>query len=103
MDELQQLPEFKLDPDMESSELDQGLAPGPAPELGLGLEQLLEAGLDLEPMLDSTLAAVSGVPEPNLGPELKLEPILERISQSEPEPDLPHDLMHLNTEEMESK
>ncbi|XP_046511699.1 signal transducer and activator of transcription 2 [Equus quagga] len=101
VDELQQLPEFKLDPDMESSELDQGLAPGPAPELGLGLEQLLEAGLDLEPMLDSTLAAVSGVPEPNLGPELKLEPILERISQSEPEPDLPHDLMHLNTEEME--
>uniref|UniRef100_A0A8C4LEQ5 Signal transducer and activator of transcription n=1 Tax=Equus asinus asinus TaxID=83772 RepID=A0A8C4LEQ5_EQUAS len=101
VDELQQLPEFKLDPDMESSELDQGLAPGPAPELGLGLEQLLEAGLGLEPMLDSTLAAVSGVPEPNLGPELKLEPILERISQSEPEPDLPHDLMHLNTEEME--
>ncbi|KAF5928371.1 hypothetical protein HPG69_014976 [Diceros bicornis minor] len=116
VDELQQPPDLKLEPEVESLELDPGLA-GPKLELDLGLEHLLEAGLDLEPMLGSplesvlepTLGAVSGVPEPNLGPELKLEPILEAVSQPEPEPapepapepDLPDDLRHLNTKEME--
>uniref|UniRef100_A0A8D1X1U8 Signal transducer and activator of transcription n=1 Tax=Sus scrofa TaxID=9823 RepID=A0A8D1X1U8_PIG len=114
VDELQQPPELKLEPDLESLELDLGLAPGPEPGIGLDLEPLLEAGLDLgpelEPMLQSTLEPVlepildevlQGVPEPNLGPELKLEPILEPVSQPVPEPDLPHDLRHLNTDEMQ--
>ncbi|KAJ8786755.1 hypothetical protein J1605_023413 [Eschrichtius robustus] len=115
VDELQQLPELKLEPELESLELDLGLAPGPEPGPGLGLEPLLEAGLDLgpalestleptlePPMLEPTLGEVSQrVPEPNLGPGLKLEPIPETISQPLPEPDLPHDLRHLNTEDME--
>lgn len=93
---------------MESSELYPGLAPEPDPGLGLELEPLLEAGLDLgsplECMLEPTPGTVSqGMSELNLGPELKLEPILEPISQPVPEPDLPHDLEHLNTEEMKSK
>nr|XP_030722493.1 signal transducer and activator of transcription 2 isoform X1 [Globicephala melas]XP_030722494.1 signal transducer and activator of transcription 2 isoform X1 [Globicephala melas] len=130
VDELQQLPELKLEPELESFELDLGLAPGPEPGPGLDLEPLLEAGLDLgpalestleptlepvlestlepvlestlEPVLESTLGEVSQrVPEPDLGPGLKLEPIPEPISQPLPEPDLPHDLRHLNTEDME--
>uniref|UniRef100_A0A8C0K0L3 Signal transducer and activation of transcription 2 C-terminal domain-containing protein n=1 Tax=Canis lupus dingo TaxID=286419 RepID=A0A8C0K0L3_CANLU len=39
--------------------------------------------------------------EPDLGPELRLEPLPDPASQAVPEPDLPHDLRHLNTEEME--
>ncbi|XP_036989119.2 signal transducer and activator of transcription 2 [Artibeus jamaicensis] len=100
VDELQQPLEPNLEPEVESLDLSPGLAPGPEPELGLGLEPLLEAGLDLGPSLEPILGVVQ---EPNLGPELRLEPILEPISQSAPElePDLPHDLRHLNTEEME--
>ncbi|XP_026962474.1 signal transducer and activator of transcription 2 isoform X3 [Sagmatias obliquidens] len=130
VDELQQLPELKLEPELESFELDLGLAPGPEPGPGLDLEPLLEAGLDLgpalestleptlepvlestlepvlestlEPVLEPTLGEVSQrVPVPDLGPGLKLEPIPEPISQPLPEPDLPHDLRHLNTEDME--
>ncbi|XP_029060891.1 signal transducer and activator of transcription 2 isoform X2 [Monodon monoceros] len=162
VDELQQLPELKLEPELESFELDLGLAPGPEPGPGLDLEPLLEAGLDLgpalestleptlepvmestlepvlestlepvlestlEPVLESTLESVlestleptlestlepvleptlgevsQRVPEPDLGPGLKLEPIPEPISQPLREPDLPHDLRHLNTEDME--
>ncbi|XP_057558041.1 signal transducer and activator of transcription 2 isoform X2 [Hippopotamus amphibius kiboko] len=114
VDELQQPLELKLEPEMESSELDLGLAPGPEPGPGLDLEPLLEAGLDLgpalepmlqsslEPVLEPTVGEISlSVPEPNLGPELKLEPIPEPVSQPVPEPDLPHDLRHLNTEDME--
>ncbi|XP_007467782.1 PREDICTED: signal transducer and activator of transcription 2 isoform X3 [Lipotes vexillifer] len=119
VDELQQLPELKLEPELESFELDLGLAPGPEPGPGLDLEPLLEAGLDLgpalestleptlepstlEPVLEPTLGEVSQrVSEPNLGPGLKLEPIPEPISQPLPEPDLPHDLRHLNIEDME--
>ncbi|XP_065743671.1 signal transducer and activator of transcription 2 isoform X6 [Phocoena phocoena] len=119
VDELQQLPELKLEPELESFELDLGLAPGPEPGPGLDLEPLLEAGLDLgpalestleptlepstlEPVLEPTLGEVSQrVPEPDLGPGLKLEPIPEPLSQLLPEPDLPHDLRHLNTENME--
>ncbi|XP_019524696.1 PREDICTED: signal transducer and activator of transcription 2 isoform X2 [Hipposideros armiger] len=98
-DELQHPLEPNLEPEVESSELHLGLAPGPEPGLGLGLEPLLEAGLDLGPPLELT----QRVPKPNLGPELMLDPILEPTSQlvTEPEPDLPHDLRHLNTEEME--
>ncbi|XP_049550436.1 signal transducer and activator of transcription 2 isoform X2 [Orcinus orca] len=126
VDELQQLPELKLEPELESFELDLGLTPGPEPGPGLDLEPLLEAGLDLgpaleptlepvleptlepvlestlEPVLEPTLGEVSQrVPVPDLGPGLKLEPIPEPISQPLPEPDLPHDLRHLNTEDME--
>lgn len=52
VDELQQLLELKLKPKLESLELDLGLVLGP--ELGLSLEPLLEAGLDLGPGLEST-------------------------------------------------
>lgn len=105
VDELQQPLEPNLELEVESSELYPGLAPEPDPGLGLELEPLLEAGLDLgsplECMLEPTPGTVSqGMSELNLGPELKLEPILEPISQPVPEPDLPHDLEHLNTEEM---
>lgn len=64
VDELQQLLDLKLEP---------------GSELGLGLEPLLEVGLDLGPGLESILGMVSRVPEPNLGPELKLEPALEPV------------------------
>ncbi|XP_046921424.1 signal transducer and activator of transcription 2 [Lynx rufus] len=116
VDELQQPLELKLEPEVESLELEPGLAPVPQLEPCLELEPLLAAGLDLgptlepmpestlEPMLEPTLDVVSQrVSEPNLGPELKLEPIPDPVSQAvtEPEPDLPHDLRHLNTEEME--
>lgn len=95
VDELQQPLEPNLEPEVESSGLYPELAPGPE----LGLEPLMEAGLDLGPPLEPT----QSLPKPNLGPELTLDPILEPISQllPEPEPELPHDLRNLNTEEME--
>ncbi|XP_011781595.1 PREDICTED: signal transducer and activator of transcription 2 [Colobus angolensis palliatus] len=102
VDELQQPLELKPEPELESLELELGLAP--EPELSLGLEQLLKAGLDLgpelesvlestlEPVMEPTLCMVSQtVPEPDRGP----------VSQPVPEPDLPCDLRHLNTEPME--
>ncbi|XP_044082562.1 signal transducer and activator of transcription 2 isoform X2 [Neovison vison] len=105
VDELQQLPDLKLEPEAESSELESGLAPLLGQETGLELGPLLEAGLDLgpalEPLPEPTLDVVPGMPEPNVGPELKLEPLLDPVSQAVPEPDLPHDLRHLNTDEME--
>lgn len=105
VDELQQLPDLKLEPEAESSELESGLAPLLGQETGLELGPLLEAGLDLgpalEPLPEPTLDVVAGMPEPNVGPELKLEPLLDPVSQAVPEPDLPHDLRHLNTDEME--
>ena len=57
MDELQQLPELKLEPELESLELGLGFTSGPEHGPGLDLEPLLEAGLDLsmEPMLEPTL------------------------------------------------
>lgn len=118
VDELQQPLELKLEPEVESLELEPGLAPVPQLEPCLELEPLLAAGLDLgaslEPMPECTLDSVleptldvvsQRVPELNLGPELKLEPIPDPASQAvtEAELDLPHDLRHLNTEEMESK
>ncbi|XP_012901651.1 signal transducer and activator of transcription 2 isoform X2 [Mustela putorius furo] len=105
VDELQQLPDLKLEPEAESSELESGLAPLLGQETGLELGPLLEAGLDLgpalEPLPEPTLDVVAGMPEPNVGPELKLEPLLDPVSQAVSEPDLPHDLRHLNTDEME--
>ncbi|XP_032730364.1 signal transducer and activator of transcription 2 isoform X2 [Lontra canadensis] len=105
VDELQQLPDLKLEPEAESSELESGLAPLLGQETGLELGPLLEAGLDLgpalEPLPEPTLDVVPRMPEPNMGPELKLEPLLDPVSQAVPEPDLPHDLRHLNTDEME--
>lgn len=77
MDEWQQPLELKLEPELVSLELEPGWHKGQS-ELGLELEPLLEAGLDLGPALESTLGTVAQrVPEPILGPELKLEPILE--------------------------
>lgn len=106
MDELQQLPELKLEPELESL----GFTSGPEHGPGLDLEPLLEAGLDLsmertlELTLERTLGEVSqGVLEPHPGPQLQLEPIPELDVQAMPEPDLPYDLRHLNTEDMESK
>ncbi|XP_045867170.1 signal transducer and activator of transcription 2 isoform X2 [Meles meles] len=105
VDELQQLPDLKLEPEAESSELESGLAPLLEQETGLELGPLLEAGLDLgpalEPLPEPTLDVVPRMPEPNVGPELRLEPLLDPASQAVPEPDLPHDLRHLNTDEME--
>ncbi|KAF4010459.1 hypothetical protein G4228_001547 [Cervus hanglu yarkandensis] len=108
VDELQQLPELRLEPDLESFELDLGLASEPEHTPGLDLEPLLEAGLDLsmEPVLGPTLEPIldqmsQGVLEPHLGPELQLEPVPELDLQTMPEPDLPYDLRHLNTEDME--
>ena len=110
MDELQQLPELKLEPELESLELDLGLASEPEHGPGLDLDPLLEAGLDLsmepvpEPTLEPMLVRTSqGVLEPPLGPELHLEPLPELDLQTVPEPDLPYDLRHLNTKDMESK
>ncbi|XP_060021849.1 signal transducer and activator of transcription 2 isoform X3 [Lagenorhynchus albirostris] len=81
VDELQQLPELKLEPELESFELDLGLARGPEPGPGLDLEPLLEAGLDLGPALESTL-------EPTLEPVLEstLEPVLESTLEPTLEP-----------------
>ncbi|XP_047597200.1 signal transducer and activator of transcription 2 isoform X2 [Lutra lutra] len=105
VDELQQLPDLKLEPEVESSELESGLVPLLGQETGLELGPLLEAGLDLgpalEPLPEPILDVVPRMPEPNMGPELKLEPLLDPVSQAVPEPDLPHDLRHLNTDEME--
>lgn len=56
VDELQQLLELKLEPDLGSLELELGLAPGP--ELGLELEPQPEAGLDLGPGLEPTRGMV---------------------------------------------
>ena len=66
---MQQPLEPNLEPEVESLELSPALAPGPEPELGLGLEPLLEEGLDLGPSLEPILGVEQ---EPNLGPERKL-------------------------------
>lgn len=57
VDELQQPLELKLEPELESLELELGLTPGP--ELGLELEPLLVAGLALGPGLEPTLGVKS--------------------------------------------
>ena len=91
MDELQQLPELNLEPELESLELGLGFTSGPEHGPGLDLEPLLEAGLDLsmepmlEPTLEPTLGEVSqGVLEPHPGPQLQLEPIPELELQPMP-------------------
>uniref|UniRef100_A0A8C6Q9Q5 Signal transducer and activator of transcription n=1 Tax=Nannospalax galili TaxID=1026970 RepID=A0A8C6Q9Q5_NANGA len=90
VDELQQPPELKLEPELESLELDPGLVS--VTELGqdLELESLLKAGLDLN--LEPSLCMA---PQRMLGPDLR--PALQPLQ----EPDLPHDLQQLNTMEME--
>lgn len=75
VDELQQLLEVKLEGELESLELEPGLAPGP--ELGLELEPMLEAALDLVLELEPTLGMVS-----ERVPELKLDPIVERFPEN---------------------
>ncbi|XP_004692682.1 PREDICTED: signal transducer and activator of transcription 2 [Condylura cristata] len=100
VDELQQSQECKLGPEAESLDLDLGLAPGQEPGAGLDLEQILA------PTLKLTLGPTRcvGSPErlePDLGAQLTPESVLEPLSGPEAEPDLPADLIHLNTEEME--
>ncbi|XP_062971561.1 signal transducer and activator of transcription 2 [Cynocephalus volans] len=109
VDELRQ--PLELEPELESLDLELGLAP--EPELGLGqeLEPLLESMLDLgptfeptlepvlEPVLEATLEPalepkLEPVMEPTLDPVLepKLEPMMEPtlclVSQRVPEPNL---------------
>lgn len=100
LDELQPPPpplplelEPKLEPlELEPLELEPGLAPGPELALSLELGTLLETGLDLG--LEPTLGLVpQSMPEPDLLPDSQPGP--------KPEADLPGDLRHLNTEEME--
>lgn len=92
VDELQQPPELKLEPEQES------LIQEMIPELGvgLGLEPLLVAGLDLGPALEPVLEPTLCMRTLNMS-----ESSLSPTSQPEPEPDLPHDLRHLNTDGME--
>ncbi|XP_037370902.1 signal transducer and activator of transcription 2 [Talpa occidentalis] len=99
--ELPQPPELKPDPEAEFSDLNLGLAPGPEPGQCLDLEQLWTP--TLKHTLEPTLCVGSPeMLEPNhLGAELMPESFLEPLSTPETEPDLPPDLRHLNTEEME--
>ncbi|KAM5287941.1 signal transducer and activator of transcription 2 [Ctenodactylus gundi] len=96
VDELQQPLKLELEPELESSELEQMLVPKPG--LDLDLEPLLQKSLDLGPVLDPTV-------EPKLDLGLVLEPVTAPTifmeSQPVPEPDLPHDLQHLSMEDME--
>ncbi|XP_004401738.1 PREDICTED: signal transducer and activator of transcription 2 isoform X1 [Odobenus rosmarus divergens] len=105
VDELQQLPDLKLEPEAGSLELELGLAPLLELEPGLELEPLLEMGLDLgpvlEPLVEPAPDVVQRASEPNVAPELKLEPVLDPESPAVPEQELPDDLRHLNTGEME--
>ncbi|KAF7468622.1 Hypothetical predicted protein [Marmota monax] len=110
VDELQQPPELKLEPELPLLDLDLGLPS--EPDLGLGLELELDAGLNLRSVLDPVLETTL---KPGLEPTLRpvLEPTLCRVSHSVPEPDLkpvlqpmpepdlPCDLQNLNTEGME--
>lgn len=94
VDETQQPLELKLEPELESLELDPGLVSVSELAPDLELEPLLKASLDLgtEVKLESPLCTA---PQSMLGPDLgpALPPLLE--------PDLPHDLQQLNTVEME--
>ncbi|XP_029398461.1 signal transducer and activator of transcription 2 isoform X3 [Mus pahari] len=84
-DELQQPLELKQDP--ESLEVDAELSPmelAQDPEL----ESMLQTGLDLGPT-------------PSTAPQVLLEPDPTQSLQLSSEPDLPEDLLHLNTDGME--
>ncbi|XP_045409591.1 signal transducer and activator of transcription 2 [Lemur catta] len=94
--------------------LEPALEPVLEPMLELTLEPVLEPTLEvvLEPTLESLLEPtlelvlepkLEPVPEPTLclASQRLPEPNLIPISQPVPEPDLPRDLRHLNTEEME--
>ncbi|EHB06535.1 Signal transducer and activator of transcription 2 [Heterocephalus glaber] len=94
VDELQQPLELKQEPELESLELEQRLMPKLELGIGLELEPLLETrlnlGSELEPVLESMLE-----------PGLDLEPTQFMASQPVPDSDLPHDLQHLSTKDME--
>ncbi|XP_005006456.1 signal transducer and activator of transcription 2 isoform X1 [Cavia porcellus] len=102
VDELQQPLEFKEEPEWESLELEQRLMSNLEPGIGLELGPLLETKLDLrstlEPTLDPTL-------EPGLDLGSGLQPIPDPTvfitSQPVPDSDLPQDLQHLSTIDME--
>ncbi|XP_060051128.1 signal transducer and activator of transcription 2 [Erinaceus europaeus] len=114
VDEIQQPLEFNLGSEVESLELKTNLASGQEPGVNLELESLLEARLDLGstsmPMQEFTLKTAfestlgmepPRVPEPNLGPEIKLEPLPLLVTEPVSEPELPPDLINLNMDEME--
>ncbi|CAO2581942.1 Signal transducer and activator of transcription 2 [Lemmus lemmus] len=88
VDELQQPPELKQEPELEPLELNADFMPSMELEQDLELPTLLKAGLELNPTPCVT-APTSLETDPGL------------IAQLSPELDLPHDLQHLNTEEME--
>ncbi|XP_048217684.1 signal transducer and activator of transcription 2 isoform X2 [Perognathus longimembris pacificus] len=95
-DELPQPQELELDPELEALDLKSELIP--EQDLDLELEPLLRAGLDLSSALEPKL-------EPGLEPTLCMIPpnMLEQDLKLalQPEPDLPCDLQHLDTEGME--
>ncbi|KAM6154637.1 signal transducer and activator of transcription 2 isoform 1-T2 [Erethizon dorsatum] len=90
VDELQQPLELKQEPELESLEPEQRLMPKLELEIGLELQPLLETHLDLGSAL-----------KPTLEPGLDLEPTVFIASQPVPDLDLPHDLQHLSTIDME--
>ncbi|XP_006897743.1 PREDICTED: signal transducer and activator of transcription 2 [Elephantulus edwardii] len=97
VDELQQSLEPNLQPKQELLDMEPipGLDPGLSLELGT-----LDLGPALESALEPTLpTGPQRVPELNLATELTSD--LEAVPQPMQEPDLPHDLIHLNIEEME--
>lgn len=90
MDELQQPPELKQEPELEPLELNTDLMATMELEQDLELPLLLKTGLELSPTLCVT-------PPPSLETDPRL------VAQLSPELDLPHDLQQLNMDEMESK
>lgn len=93
VDELQQ-PALKQEPELESLEPEQRLMPKLELGIGLDLEPLVETRLNLGSELEPVL-------EPLLEPGLVLEPTWFMASQPVPDSDLPHDLQHLSTKDME--
>ncbi|XP_005397367.1 PREDICTED: signal transducer and activator of transcription 2 [Chinchilla lanigera] len=90
VDELQQPLELKQEPELESLELEQRLVPQLELGIGLELEPLLETGLNLGSAL-----------QPGLDPRPALEPAVLIAPQPGLDPDLPQDLQHLSTTDME--
>ncbi|XP_075407582.1 signal transducer and activator of transcription 2 [Tenrec ecaudatus] len=95
MDELQPALELVQEP------LDPGLPPGPDPEVSVELGSMLDAGLHLgpaiepallEPLLEPTLPPLMVPQRAPAAPTLGLEQMAE--------PELPPDLIHLDTERM---
>uniref|UniRef100_A0A8C5KMY6 Signal transducer and activator of transcription n=1 Tax=Jaculus jaculus TaxID=51337 RepID=A0A8C5KMY6_JACJA len=95
VDELHQPPELKLEPELESVDLEPQLVSDAelAPCLDLELLDLGDS-LKLEPSQDRPLC---------MGSQEMLEPNLKSVWSLMSEPDLPQDLQQLNTKDMESK